>query len=129
MIPFLQDSFDDGGKAVLSDMNFMKNLVGFEKDQISEETIELLEPYMSQREDWFTEKAGEQVSKAGAGIMGWSFAIFEYHEKSKIVKPKQAFLLVQEGKLKVANAELEKSQLELQAIKILMSELNEKFRK
>ena len=54
--------------------------------------------------------------------MGWSFAIFEYHEKSKI-------LLVQEGKLKVANAELEKSQLELQAIKILMSELNEKFRK
>lgn len=49
---------------------------------------------MSQREDWFTEKAGEQVSKAAAGIMAWSFAIYEYHEKSKIVKPKQAFLLV-----------------------------------
>jgi dynein heavy chain, axonemal len=49
--------------------------------------------------------------------MAWSFAIYEYHEKSKIVKPKQAFLLVQEGKLKVANAELEKSQAELTQIK------------
>jgi len=75
-------------------MNFMKNLVGFEKDQISEETIEILWPYMSQNTDWFTETAGQQVSKAAAGIMGWSFAIYEYHEKSKIVKPKQAFLLV-----------------------------------
>lgn len=61
--------------------------------------------------------------------MGWSFAIYEYHEKSKIVKPKQAFLMVQEGKLKVANAELEKSQAELQQIKAYMAELNEKFRK
>ena len=61
--------------------------------------------------------------------MGWSFAIYEYHEKSKIVKPKYAFLLVQEGKLKVANAELEKSNIELSAIKVLMADLNEKFRK
>jgi hypothetical protein len=37
----------------------LKNLVNFEKDQISEETIELLDPYMSQKDDWFTEKAGE----------------------------------------------------------------------
>lgn len=91
--------------------------------------MEILFPYMSQKEDWFTEKAGEQVSKAAAGIMAWSFAIYEYHEKSKIVKPKQAFLKVQEGKLKVANAELEKSQTELQQIKAYMAELNEKFRK
>jgi dynein heavy chain len=94
VIPYLQDSFDEGGKAVLQDMNFMKNLLNFEKDQITEETMELLEPYMNQREDWFTEEAGQKVSKAAAGIMAWSFAIHLYHVKSKIVKPKQAFLLV-----------------------------------
>lgn len=107
----------------------MKNLLNFEKDQITEETMELLEPYMNQREDWFTEEAGQKVSKAAAGIMAWSFAIHLYHVKSKIVKPKQAFLLVQEGKLKVANAELERAQVELGQIKQLMTDLNDKYRK
>lgn len=41
-LPFLKDSFDDGGKAVLFDMSFLNNLKNFEKDQINEETIELL---------------------------------------------------------------------------------------
>ena len=44
--PFLKDSFDEGGKQVLFDMNFLNKLKGFEKDGINEETIELLQPYM-----------------------------------------------------------------------------------
>jgi hypothetical protein len=28
------------------------------------------------------------VSKAAAGLLAWSLAIFEYYAKSKIVKPK-----------------------------------------
>jgi dynein heavy chain len=32
VIPYLQDSYDEGGKACLSDLNFMKNLVNFQKD-------------------------------------------------------------------------------------------------
>lgn len=39
---FLKDSFDEGGKSVLFDMNFLNKLKGFEKDGINEETIELL---------------------------------------------------------------------------------------
>ena len=35
-----------GGKLTLNDMNFMQKLVQFEKDQINDETIELLEPYV-----------------------------------------------------------------------------------
>ena len=46
----MKDSWDEtgGGKSTLNDMNFMKNLVQFEKDQINDETIELLEPYIRQ---------------------------------------------------------------------------------
>lgn len=39
---FFKDSFDEGGKSVLFDMNFLNKLKGFEKDGINEETIELL---------------------------------------------------------------------------------------
>jgi len=44
----MKDSYDElgGGRSTLNDSNFMKNLVNFEKDQISEETIELLDPYI-----------------------------------------------------------------------------------
>ena len=44
---FTQESYESSGKFVLNDMNFMKKLATFEKDQINEETIELLEPYMA----------------------------------------------------------------------------------
>lgn len=43
----MKDSFDDGGKAVLFDITFLNQLKNFEKDQINEETIELLQPYMA----------------------------------------------------------------------------------
>jgi hypothetical protein len=47
-VPFLKDSWDESGKLVLNDLNFMKKLKEYEKDSINEETIELLYPYMSQ---------------------------------------------------------------------------------
>lgn len=80
-------------------MNFMKKLKEYEKDQINEETIELLSPYFSQAGEWFNEKTAANASKAAAGILKWAAAIYEYHEKSKIVKPKRIYLQIQEGRL------------------------------
>jgi dynein heavy chain len=88
----LKDSFDEGGKAILFDMNFLNKLKGFEKDGINEETIELLSPYMGQ--EWFTEDKAGGASKAAAGLLKWTKAIYEYHEKSKIVKPKKVYLQI-----------------------------------
>lgn len=50
--------------------------------------MELLEPYMKYKEDWFNFPQAKNASVAAAGILSWSLAIAEYHEKSKIVKPK-----------------------------------------
>jgi len=68
-------------------MNYLKN---FERDAISDETIELLEPYV--KAPWFTNSLAKNASVAGAGLHSWVVAIAEYHEKSKIVKPKKIFL-------------------------------------
>ena len=51
-IPFINDSFDNHCKATLKNNNFLKDLVEFsnnDKDNINEETIELLEPYLTLR--------------------------------------------------------------------------------
>ena len=44
----MKDSWEElgGGSSVLQDMKFMDKLKSFEKDNISDETIELLEPYL-----------------------------------------------------------------------------------
>lgn len=68
--------------------------------------MELLEPYMKYKEDWFNYAAAAKASVAAAGILAWALAIAEYHEKSKIVKPKKIFLAIQEGRLAIAQKDL-----------------------
>lgn len=45
-ILFLKDSWEEGGKSTLGNMEFMQNLKKFPMDEINEETMELLEPYI-----------------------------------------------------------------------------------
>ena len=58
---FVADSFDEHTKSTLVNANFLKSLFDFskdDKDNINEETIELLEPYITLKlpngEDAFT---------------------------------------------------------------------------
>ena len=70
---------------------------------------------------------GKKASVAASGILRWALAINEYHEKSKIVKPKKIFLAIQEGRLAVAKKELAKAQEDLKQIQQYLAELKEKF--
>lgn len=56
-------------------------------------------------------------------------AIYEYHEKSKIVKPKKVYLQIQEGRLEVAKKELAKAEADLGEIKAYLAKLKESFQK
>ena len=81
----------------------LANLLHFssnEKDQINEETIELLEPYLtlSPADDpdkkLFDPEIAKQTSAALYGLCTWAAAMSDYHEQSKIVKPKLHMLEV-----------------------------------
>lgn len=48
-IDFIHDSYDEIAKSVLSDIRFLPDLLDFsanEKDNINDETCELLQPYL-----------------------------------------------------------------------------------
>lgn len=60
-VEFIADSFDEHTKSTMVGVNFLKSLFEFsqnDKDNINEETIELLEPYITLKlpsgEDAFT---------------------------------------------------------------------------
>ena len=113
-ISFLKNSFDESGKIILSPAyDLLKLLKTYDKDTINDETIELLEPYLVQGTEWFNEVNSKRVSNAIAAITKWCYAVYEYHEKSQIVKPKRIKLAQEEGKLAIAKENLEKSREKL----------------
>jgi dynein heavy chain len=68
-----------------------------DKDFINEETIELLEPYLTLKgsktgEDLFVGAVARKASAALEGLCVWAGAMSDYHKASKIVKPKLRLL-------------------------------------
>mmetsp|Transcript_8258 Transcript_8258/g.4402 ORF Transcript_8258/g.4402 Transcript_8258/m.4402 type:complete len:140 (+) Transcript_8258:2246-2665(+) len=100
---FIKDSFEPYAKSMITDSGFLKKLIDFsvqEKDKINDETCELLEPYLSLEP--FTATVAKVASAAAEGLCTWVRAMRDYHEASKIVKPKMEFLAIQESRLNAA---------------------------
>ena len=94
-IPFVKDSFENHTvKTLINSRNLCKNLVNFEKDEINEETIELLAPYINLELPTINEKkkikkvfdprVAKMTSAALDGICAWVGAINDYHKYSQI---------------------------------------------
>lgn len=112
-IPFVADSFDNYTKLTLTSATFLKDLMDFsnnDKDNISEETIELLEPYLRLKSlddrDVFVREVAVKASAALGGMCVWAAAMSDYHTQSKIVKPKLILLEMKMTQLKEAEANL-----------------------
>ena len=106
-IPFIADSFEEYAKSTLTNANFLNSLFDFsanDKDNINEETIELLEPYLTLKipstgEDAFTGNVAKKSSAALEGMCVWAAAMSDYHKQSKIVKPKLRLLEIKTASL------------------------------
>jgi len=129
-VNFWKNSYEESGKFILGPgFDFLRNLKTYDKDSINNETIELLEPLLVNGTDWFNETNTGKVSKAIQAICKWLFAVFEYHEKSQIVRPKRIKLAQEEANLAIAMDKLEKSREELRIIKEKLAMLNENSQK
>jgi hypothetical protein len=112
-ITFVQDSYSD--ETVLTLKNQLINrIVDFsanDRDAITEETVELLEPYLALCFDGTDEKVYNKKwaaygSAALVGMAVWSAAMVDYYKASKIVNPKLKFLEVKLAELREAEEKL-----------------------
>ena len=92
----------------MSSTTFLQQLQNFPKDTISDETVEMLEPYF-RAEDYHMEMA-KRVCGDVAGLLSWTRAMAFFFSVNKEVLPLKANLALQEVRLSAAMAELAKAE-------------------
>ncbi len=98
----------DSAKRMLADASFMRSLIDFDKDHISEDCMRRLRKYVENPE-FNPESVGKQ-SRAAMSLCMWVRSIASYDNVAKIVEPKRAKLQLTETALNKANAKLREKQ-------------------
>jgi len=133
--PFIADSFENHAVKNMTGP-LLANLLYFssnEKDQINEETIELLEPYLSLSDSrdpdkkLFDPEVAKVTSNALWGLCTWAGAMSDYHKQSKIVKPKLHMLELKTVALTEAQNKLADAKTQLDEVNAVKAELRARY--
>ena len=129
-VHFFKSSFKPYGKQMLLRATFLDQLKEFGatgKDEINEETIEFMEPYLALEN--LIPSIANAVSSAAGGLCTFARAMKMYHVASKIVKPKLEALSAAQAGLEKAQKNLAAATIEQEAVQKVLSELQESFEK
>jgi len=125
---FVMDSYDTFAKKMMVEPGFLNLLLDFaskEKDNINEETMELLEPYLKVS-DFHPERA-RTVSSAAEGLCKWVMAMASYHEASLVVGPKLEQLKIKSMMFEAASIKLKQAKAASKAAQDEVDRLQEQF--
>lgn len=112
-------------KQLLADSAFLKKLIEFDKDKITESTLKKLKKYIDNPK--FTPEIVEKTSKACKSMCLWVGAMHKYAHVAKDVAPKRERLKVAQADLDVVQAQLAEKQKALFEVESQIAKLKEKF--
>jgi len=110
---------------MMNNPKFLDELKCFNTDTITEETCELMFPYLEM--DDFTTEMAAKASGNVSGLCDWCRAMVSYYFIAKFVAPKIEALKVAEAQLSVANASLKLAEDELNEKEAELKGLNDEF--
>ena len=114
-----------GAKAMMTDTNFLKSLIEFDKDAIKDKQAKELKTYT--KDSKFTPEEVTKISSAGGGLLKWVFAMIKYNEVARTVNPKRAAVASAEKLLRTKTKELAKTKLEVEQLSEELTSLTEQF--
>ena len=115
------------GQAILKgkDGDFLEMLMKFPKEQINDETVELLQTYLDYED--FTVENAAKASGSMAGLCAWCAGMSTYQQVAKFVGPKMEALKVANKALKIATDSLNAANTELAATQAELDKMQEEF--
>ena len=122
--PCVKPSWTESMK-LMSTPDFLQSLLKFGKDAMTEETVELVEPYIEMPD--FTTEGAKKVSADVAGLACWVRAMCTYYHINKKVVPLKNNLAMAEVKLTKASGDLQIAQQQLDAKELELGELRGKY--
>ncbi|KAK3599709.1 hypothetical protein CHS0354_037182 [Potamilus streckersoni] len=112
-------------KIMLGDNNFLKKLIEYDKDNISEKTLKNLKKYIENPK--FVPEAVEKVSKACKSMCMWVRAMDLYAQVYKTVEPKRQRLAAAESELSTVMSVLKEKQRKLAEVEAKIAELQKQY--
>lgn len=112
-------------KTLLGDSAFLNKLVSYDKDNIPEQRIKRVKPYIDNPK--FVPEEVAKVSKACRSLCQWVRAIDVYAKVFKEVEPKKAKLKLAEDDLKSVLSELKVKQDKLADVEAQIKELQNQY--
>uniref|UniRef100_A0A8C3EP56 Dynein axonemal heavy chain 1 n=1 Tax=Corvus moneduloides TaxID=1196302 RepID=A0A8C3EP56_CORMO len=120
------DDYWEPGRALLQDpVQFLNSLYDYDKDNISDNVIKAIQPYIDNEE--FQPAAIAKVSKACTSICQWVRAMHKYHFVSKVVEPKRQALREAEEDLRATQAVLDEAKQRLKEVEDGIAMLQAKY--
>ena len=110
---------------MMGDSNFLGALLSFPKEQINDETVELLKPYFAAPD--FNFESAKKASGNVAGLCNWAEAMCTYHDVAKVVEPKIMTLRAAEAELKVATKEKNQAEDRMALVQAKLDEMQAQF--
>ncbi|ESN95626.1 hypothetical protein HELRODRAFT_86550, partial [Helobdella robusta] len=99
--------------------------LGFPKDTINEEIIDLLSPYLAMED--FTHENAKKVCGDVAGLASWIRAMCSFFAVNKEVLPLKANLAIQEARLDMATNELNEAQAQLDEKEAVLAKVQAQY--
>ena len=115
----------EGSKLMMNESNFLRSLVEFEKDSLTDKQIKQVKQFFQQAD--FTPEAARDKSMAAAGLLKWVYAIVNYYGVAKTVNPKRQAVAQAEKSLRQASKDLAKIKEEVKFLAAQLLELNEEY--
>jgi dynein heavy chain len=112
-------------KKIINDSNFLASLQTYDKDNIPQDIIDKIRPYLNNPE--FNPDKVRKASKAAYGLACWAIAIESYDRVAKVVAPKKIKLVSAQGTLAVVMSELAVKQAQLAEVQAKIAALNTKL--
>jgi dynein heavy chain len=82
-------SYWEASKKFISEKDFLKQLINFDKDNIPDNVINKVRQGYISNTAVFNAKRVEKASSAAKGLCEWILALDEYDKVLKIIRPKQ----------------------------------------
>ncbi len=92
--------YKDYSVRMMNNIEFVPSLLNFAKDNINDETIEFITPYIAI--ETFTPTVAQKKAEAARALCAWVIAMKDYTAASKVVKPRLMALSIAQGKLDIA---------------------------